>query len=60
MNGKITFWIKDEAKLKLCKWKKWINEFCKKHKFEVQEMFTSFVISFYNEQEITVRNGCCM
>ena len=53
---KIAIWMehyilnhKMKQKLKLCKWLKKMNkEFCGKHKFEVQEMFTSYVISFYN------------
>jgi hypothetical protein len=37
------------------------KEFCKKHKFEVQEMFNNFVISFYSDaRDNCCGNGCCM
>ena len=38
------------------------NEFCKTHKFELQEMFNNLVISFYKEdvRPDCCGNGCCM
>jgi len=36
------------------------NDFCKKHTFEVQEMYNNFVIAFYTEERDTCcGNGCC-
>jgi hypothetical protein len=37
------------------------KDFCGKHEFDVQEMFTNYVISFYNPaRDNCCGNGCCM
>ena len=38
------------------------SDFCKKHEFQLQEMFNNFVISFYKEdiRPDCCGNGCCM
>ena len=53
---------REEAKNKALEMMKKMNEdFCGKHEFDVQEMFTSYVISFYNPaRDNCCGNGCCM
>ena len=61
LKNNITFPTKDEALLKAIEMKNMMNkDFCKKHEFEVQEMYNNFVISFYTEAKDTCcGNGCC-
>lgn len=54
---------KDEALEKATKIMNTMNEtFCKKHSFEIQEMFNNFIIRFYKEEQkrYCCGNGCCM
>jgi TATA-box binding protein (TBP) (component of TFIID and TFIIIB) len=62
MDGTLHFESKEEAKNKALEMMKKMNEdFCGKHEFDVQEMFTSYVISFYNPaRDNCCGNGCCM
>lgn len=62
LQGNLIFQCKDEALLKAIQMKDKMNEeFCSKHEFEVQEMFTSYVISFYNPaRDNCCGNGCCI
>ena len=63
-NHNIIYWediLKQIIEQKLDKENIFINEFCKKHHFELQEMFNNFVISFYSEaRDNCCGNGCCM
>ena len=62
MQGNLHFESQDEAKNKAVEMMEKMNkEFCGKHEFEVQEMFNSYVISFYNPaRDNCCGNGCCM
>jgi methyltransferase-like protein len=63
LENNLTFESKDEALSKAIEMKNIMNsDFCKKHKFELQEMFNNFVISFYKEdlKPDCCGNGCCM
>ena len=62
MDGTLHFESRQEAKNKALEMMKKMNEdFCGKHEFDVQEMFTSYVISFYNPaRDNCCGNGCCM
>ena len=62
MDGTLHFESREEAKNKALEMMKKMNEdFCGKHEFDVQEMFTSYVISFYNPaRDNCCGNGCCM
>lgn len=61
LQNNLTFQSKDEALLKAIEMKDEMNEsFCKKHEFEVQEMYNNFVITFYTEaRDNCCGNGCC-
>lgn len=61
LKNNITFQSKDDALLKAIEMKDHMNnEFCKKHEFEVQEMYNNFVISFYTDaRDNCCGNGCC-
>ncbi|GGD44216.1 hypothetical protein GCM10012288_18180 [Malaciobacter pacificus] len=61
LQANLQFESKDDALLKAIEMKdKMNNEFCKKHEFEVQEMYNNFVISFYTEaRDNCCGNGCC-
>ena len=53
MDGTLHFESREEAKNKALEMMKKMNEdFCGKHEFDVQEMFTSYVISFYNPARV--------
>lgn len=62
LQNNLTFESKDEALNKAIEMKNIMNnEFCKKHHFELQEMFNNLVISFYSEaRDNCCGNGCCM
>ena len=62
MEGTLHFESREEAKAKAIEMMEKMNkDFCKKHEFDVQEMFTSYVISFYNPaRDNCCGNGCCM
>ncbi|MBF7070760.1 hypothetical protein [Aliarcobacter butzleri] len=63
IENNLSFESKDEALAKAIQIKDFMNKaFCKKHSFEVQEMFNNFVIKFYKEEQKTYccGNGCCM
>lgn len=58
----LTFENKDEALIKAIDMKDKMNfEFCKKHRFDVEEMFNNFIISFKkrDRREDCCGNGCC-
>lgn len=61
LQNNLTFPSKDDALLKAIEMKDVMNnEFCKKHEFEVQEMYNNFVITFYTEaRDNCCGNGCC-
>ncbi len=61
LGNNIKFQSKDEALLKAIEMKNTMNnDFCKKHEFEVQEMYNNFVISFYSDaRDNCCGNGCC-
>jgi len=61
LQNNLTFTSKDEALLKAIEMKEEMNEtFCKKHEFEVQEMYNNFVITFYSQaRDNCCGNGCC-
>lgn len=61
LQNNLTFQSKDEALLKAIEMKDEMNEsFCKKHEFEVQEMYNNFVITFYSQaRDNCCGNGCC-
>ncbi|MDX9901521.1 MAG: hypothetical protein RBT22_08540 [Aliarcobacter sp.] len=63
LENNLTFESKDIALSKAIEMKNIMNnEFCKTHKFELQEMFNNLVISFYKEdvRPDCCGNGCCM
>lgn len=63
LQNNLTFTSKDDALIKALEMTKIMNEqFCKKHQFEVQEMYNNFVIGFYREdiKDACCGNGCCM
>ncbi len=62
LENNLTFESKDDALSKAIEMNNFMNmKFCKKHKFEVQEMFNNFVISFYSDaRDNCCGNGCCM
>ncbi len=61
LQNNLTFPSKDDALIKAIEMKDTMNnEFCKKHEFEVQEMYNNFVITFYTEaRDNCCGNGCC-
>ncbi|QKJ24444.1 hypothetical protein [Poseidonibacter lekithochrous] len=61
LQNNLTFTSKDDALIKALEMKDTMNnEFCKKHEFEVQEMYNNFVITFYTEaRDNCCGNGCC-
>ncbi len=61
LQNNLTFPSKDDALIKALEMKDTMNnEFCKKHEFEVQEMYNNFVITFYTEaRDNCCGNGCC-
>lgn len=63
IENNLSFESKDEALAKAIQIKDFMNKaFCKKHIFEIQEMFNNFIIKFYKEEQKTYccGNGCCM
>lgn len=62
LQNNIKFSSKDDALVKALEMKDTMNkEFCKKHEFEVQEMYNNFIIKFYEEDPRgdCCGNGCC-
>ncbi|MFA9373470.1 hypothetical protein [Poseidonibacter sp.] len=61
LKNNLTFTSKDEALLKAIEMKDFMNKsFCKKHEFDLQEMYNNFVISFYTDvRDTCCGNGCC-
>lgn len=61
LKNNLSFISKDEALLKAIEMKDTMNNsFCKKHEFDLQEMYNNFVISFYTDARDTCcGNGCC-
>ncbi|MGB1227266.1 MAG: hypothetical protein ACPG9K_05185 [Poseidonibacter sp.] len=61
LKNNIKFDSKDDALMKALEMKNTMNnDFCKKHEFEVQEMYNNFVISFYSDaRDNCCGNGCC-
>lgn len=62
LKNNLTFESKDEALSEALKINEYMNEnFCKKHTFEVQEVFNNFMIRFYTQRlDSCCGNGCCM
>lgn len=63
LEGCLEFLVKDDAMLKAIDMKNIMNKsFCKKHSFEIQEMFNNLVIKFYKDEPIAscCGNGCCI
>ena len=62
MENSIYFETREDAKAKAIQMMEKMNkDFCGKHEFDVQEMFTNYVISFYNPvRDNCCGNGCCM
>jgi len=63
LKNNLTFESKDDALSKAIEMRNIMNhEFCKKHKFELQEMFNNLVIKFYKDEPLSscCGNGCCM
>lgn len=63
LENNLEFASKDDALLKAIDMKNIMNKsFCKKHSFELQEMFNNLVIKFYKDEPINscCGNGCCM
>lgn len=63
LEGTFSFSSKDEALKKAIELKNYMNHsFCKKHKFQVEEMFNNFIIKFFNDKPLNscCGNGCCM
>ncbi|WP_198304863.1 hypothetical protein [Arcobacter vandammei] len=63
LENNIEFASKDDALLKAIEMKNIMNRtFCKKHEFQIQEMFNNLVIKFYKDEPISscCGNGCCM
>ena len=61
LESNIKFQSKDDALMKALEMKSTMNkDFCKKHEFEVEEMFNNFVIKFYSDaRDNCCGNGCC-
>ena len=61
LENNLKFTSKDEALLKAIEMKNTMNnDFCKKHEFDLQEMYNNFVISFYSDaRDNCCGNGCC-
>ena len=61
LENNLKFQSKDEALLKAIEMKNTMNNnFCKKHEFDLQEMYNNFVISFYSDaRDNCCGNGCC-
>ncbi|MAD42972.1 MAG: hypothetical protein CL623_11365 [Arcobacter sp.] len=61
LENNLKFQSKDEALLKAIEMKHTMNnDFCKKHEFDLQEMYNNFVISFYSDaRDNCCGNGCC-
>lgn len=61
LENNLKFESKDEALLKAIEMKDTMNnDFCKKHEFDLQEMYNNFVISFYSDaRDNCCGNGCC-
>jgi len=56
LENNIKFQSKDDALMKALEMKNTMNnDFCKKHTFEVEEMYNNFIIKFYSD----ARNNCC-
>ena len=63
LENNLTFESKDDAMIKAIEMKNIMNRtFCKKHDFQIQEIFNNLVIKFYKEEPISscCGNGCCM
>jgi len=63
LENNLSFSSKDDAMLKAIEMKNIMNRtFCKKHDFQIQEIFNNLVIKFYKEEPISscCGNGCCM
>ena len=61
LENNIKFQSKDDALMKALEMKNTMNnEFCKKHEFELEEMYNNFVIKFYSDaRDNCCGNGCC-
>jgi hypothetical protein len=61
LENNLKFQSKDDALLKAIEMKNTMNnDFCKKHEFDLQEMYNNFVISFYSDaRDNCCGNGCC-
>ena len=61
LENNIKFQSKDDALIKAIEMKNTMNnEFCKKHEFELEEMYNNFVIKFYSDaRDNCCGNGCC-
>ena len=61
LENNLKFQSKDEALLKAIEMKNTMNnDFCKKHEFDLQEMYKNFVISFHSDaRDNCCGNGCC-
>ena len=61
LENNLKFQSKDDALLKAIEMKNTMNnDFCKKHEFDLQEMYNNFVISFYSDaRDNWCGNGCC-
>jgi len=56
LKNNIKFQSKDDALIKALEMKDIMNnDFCKRHTFEVEEMYNNFIIKFYSD----ARNNCC-
>ena len=63
LNGSFEFSSKDDALFKAIEIKNIMNKtFCKKHNFQIQEIFNNLVIKFYKDEPLSscCGNGCCM
>lgn len=63
LQNDLSFSSKDDAMLKAIEMKNVMNTtFCKKHNFQIQEMFNNLVIKFYKDEPVNscCGNGCCM
>ena len=61
LENNIKFQSKDDALMKAIEMKNTMNnDFCKKHEFELEEMYNNFVIKFYSDaRDNCCGNGCC-
>lgn len=63
LQNNLNFSSKDDALLKAIEMKNTMNKtFCKKHEFQIEEIFNNLVIKFYKDEPINscCGNGCCM